>query len=1422
MEKTLYNLTNSQKSIWLTEQFYKNTSINNIVGYLKIEKNVNLEALEKAFNLFILKNDSFKLKITMQDGHAKQYFDEFIYEKLEIIDLKNELQLEEFEKSYPKKFFSLNNSFLFRAVLLRLPNNCGILVLATHHLISDAWTMTIALNEIYSNYNKLISSEPISDEKNPSYLDFIKSNDAYLKSDKFFKDKEYWDENFKELPNIISFKKSSTSISSNRKVFDFEEKLINKIEKYCTENKISVYIFLLAIFGIYFKNLFNSNRFVIGNPILNRSNFKEKHTTGMFVTVMPFLFNVDNSLCFSKYAENIALEQKKMYRHIKYPYHEILNQIKSEHNFSGSLYDIVFSYQNANIPDFCKWLPNYSQVESLQIHIKNLNEEKNSLSIHYDYLTDIFSEIDIDNMHNRILNIISQALNNKNILVSDFEIVNNAEKKFLLYDFNNTKVPYPNLSNIVKEFEKTAKKFPQKIAVSSSKESLTYKELNNRANIVAKKILSTNIETNIIAFSLKRSISLYVTILGILKSGHTYMPIDPDYPIDRINFMLKNSGTKILITTKDFLDNIKFSGNIIDFNSLSFTTSEKNLNLEISPDKLAYIMYTSGSTGIPKAVAIKHYNVLNFANAIFKRLNYEAESNETVLSVTTVCFDIFVFETFPTLLAGLHLFIANELEAKSPKLLSEIIKKQKITKILTTPSRIQLLFDDEKYASALNGLKEIILGGEPFPEILLNKLKSITKARLLNMYGPTETTVYSCFKDLTNTNTITIGKPIDNTQIYILNNSNKLLPINVVGEICIGGIGVGAGYYKNPEKTASAFIENPYIPNNIIYKTGDLGYINSNNEIICLGRKDHQIKIRGYRIELDDISNNIMTYPNINKCIVIDKEDKNGKKYLVAYFVSKENIDINALKKYLVDILPNYMIPSYFIKLDKIPLTLNHKVDRKALPEPQKTEFVKNEIILPKTKTEKILYENIKKELKLSQFGINTDLFDFNIDSLDIIRIQTRLLDDNIKLNTQDFYKYRTIEALAKFIEKEDSKESPIYDEIYLKNINNSFYKHNQIIKFEKNSYKNILLIGATGYLGMHLLNEFINSTSIHITCIIRNKKETSVVDRLQQLYKFYFNCKLPLDRVEIIEGDITKKYLGIGKTKYNELIKNIDLVINSAANVRYYGNYEDFKKINVDLPLALSNFCLENNIKFIHISTLGVSGNYLINLEKNYNIFREDDFYIGQKYTENVYIQTKFEAEMLLYQKASEGLNVTIIRVGNLTGRYSDGHFQKNIEENAFYNILRMILKYKILPNTMLNQFLEFTPIDLCAKAINLIINNLHSNKYVFHLFNQNYLSAQNLLNILKEQNIDISILSGNNFKTQILALSKTYPEENILQGIVNDLDDEVGLTFNSTVQQQNIYTNYYLDKLNFHWPIIDNSYIEKIVNYMRKNKYI
>lgn len=359
------------------------------------------------------------------------------------------------------------------------------------------------------------------------------------------------------------------------------------------------------------------------------------------------------------------------------------------------------------------------------------------------------------------------------------------------------------------------------------------------------------------------------------------------------------------------------------------------------------------------------------------------------------------------------------------------------------------------------------------------------------------------------------------------------------------------------------------------------------------------------------------------------------------------------------------------------------------------------------------------------------------------------------------------------------------------------------------------------GYLGIHLLQEFLESSDSHVTCIIRSKDETAE-ERLSKLYHFYFNKKLPQDRLTIINSDITKTRLGLPAAQYKELAQNLDVVVNSAANVKYYGDYENFEKVNVGVVKNLINLCIKYDLPLFHISTLGVSGNYLVNHQKNYNTFDENDFYIGQKYDENVYIGTKFEAEKLIYEKVPEGLNACILRVGNLTSSFSNGCFQQNFGDNAFYNILMMILKYHIIPNTMVNEFLEFTPVDLCAKAINKLIFNVESSRYVFHLFNENYIRVSDLLEIFESIGFTTNILSGQDFRQKILDMSNSHPEENILKGIVNDIDDTLGLSFSSTVSQKNLYTNSCLEKLNFSWLKITKEYIEKIITYLRKKKYL
>ena len=1422
MEK-LYNLSNQQKNIWYIEKFYKHTSINNIVGYLRIERNANVSALEKALNVLVKRHDSYRICFKTENGSPVQYVKPYEYVNVEIIDLKNKHELEYFEKSFPKEPIIKENVLAFKAKILRFKKqNMAILVLNVHHLITDAWSMSITLNEIYDNYNKIINNTEVEETEAPSYIDYLNNNDKYLLSTKFEKDKTYWESYFETIPNIVSFKDANNKISndSNREVFTINEVLSEKINSYCEKNGLSVYIFFLAVYSIYFRNILNVNNFVIANPILNRANKKEKETTGMFVSIMPFIINVLENTSFEEYAKSIASGQMQMYRHLRYPFDDIINDLRKKHNISGEIYDIVFSYQNSDIPDFCKWLPNYNQVESLQIHLKHLNLKNNNLSIHYDYLTDIFSKEDINSMHLRIISIINNILAKKNINTNDIELLTNKEIMQFQITHNQTTKLYPKSSNIVKQFEKIVKRYPNNIAVQDKETKLTYKQLNNYANILAKKIIDSNIQTQNIAFSLKRNVNIYVAILAVLKAGKTFVPIDPDYPIERIKYMLKNSNIEILISTKEFAKLVDFEGSLLQIEDIDFTQTKNNLNINIPSNSICYTIYTSGSTGIPKAVQIKHYNVLNFAYAMQKKLNYHPLAKQKAISLTTVCFDIFIFETFVSLLSGITVFIADELTCRNPKLLSQTIDDFKITKILTTPSRINLLFIDNKYVNSLKKIQEIILGGEPFTENLLKSLKNVTSSNIYNLYGPTETCVYSTFKDLTNTNEITIGTPIANTQVYILNENKKIMPDKSIGEIAIGGDGVGGGYYNDQEKTKKAFIKNPY-GNNTIYLTGDLGYYNNNKELVCLGRKDHQIKVRGYRIELNDISNNILKFDGISKCTVIDGE-KNGKQYLVAYYTTTKKVDKLELLKYLNSNIPNYMIPNYFIELDDLPLTLNHKVDRSALPEPTKENVILEEFVSPQSKTEKILHKLIRQELGLSRLSVTYDLFNYNIDSLDIISIQTKLLDENIKLNTQDFYKYRTVKKLAEKIDLENVDIEQNYSDELI-TVNNSFLKHkNGYAELQTNNYETVLITGITGYLGIHILNQFLDNSKSKIIAVVRDKNGVSGNTRLKELYKFYFNKKLPLGRITIINTDITKKNLGLNKELYNRLSSKINLIINCAANVHYYGEYEDFKKINIDVPDSLSDFCMQKNIKLVHISTMGVSGNYLVNKEKGFTNFSEDDFFIGQHYNDNIYIQTKFEAEKLLYEKTKNGLNASIIRVGNLTGRFSDGHFQKNISENAFYNILRIILKYRMLPNTMLSQFLEFTPIDLCSNAIYTIITNVNTDRRVFNVFNQNYLSAENLLNILKLLNINVDVISGNEFKDNILKLTKEYPEENILKGVVNDIDNKEGLSFSSTINQQNFATNYYLENSNFVWPIITKDYLNKIIEYIRKNKYI
>lgn len=789
MESNVYNLTNPQKSIWFTEQFYKGTPIENITGCVIVLEKLNLKALQKAINLFVKSNDSFRLKFTVKDDKPLQYLSSFSEFEIENVMVNTDEDIKDIEDKMSNTPFEVLDNLLFSFKTFTFPDGHGGFVITAHHLISDAWTAGLVVNEIMDYYEKIINSQ-IIDNQNPSYLDYITSEQEYLNSEKFNKDKEFWNEIFKTVPEVatipsINVENSNSSLSckAKRKQFVIPKETMNLINEFCKQNKASAFNFFMAVLAIYLSRVSSLDDFTIGTPILNRGNFKEKQTTGMYISTIPFRISINHKIPFAEFLSNISADFSKIFRHQKYPYQYLLEDLRKKDSSIPNLYNILLSYQNvrsnkqtSDINYESSWVGNNFISDDIDIHLYDMNDT-GDINIAYDYLISKYSIDDICSIHARFLYIINQVLENNDITLNEIEIVTPDEKKKILYDFNNTSADYPRDKTITQLFEEQVEKTPDNIAVVFEDQKLTYRELNERANSLASYLRSKKIGRNdIVGIMVNRSLEMIISILAVLKSGACYIPIDPEYPQDRIEYMLNNSNAKLLLTFKRLKNKVTFDNKLfVELDNELYNSNKDNLININEPDDLAYIIYTSGSTGKPKGVMLKHSNINNFIQGMCNVVDFN--SRKTIVSVTTISFDIFVLESLLPLQRGLKIVIANENEQNDARLFNALCLKNNVNIIQTTPSRFQVLISNLNELDYLEDITDILVGGESFPKMLLEKLQQLTKANIYNVYGPTETTVWSTVKNLTDETSITIGKPISNTRCYILDNNKKLLPV---------------------------------------------------------------------------------------------------------------------------------------------------------------------------------------------------------------------------------------------------------------------------------------------------------------------------------------------------------------------------------------------------------------------------------------------------------------------------------------------------------------------------------------------------------------------------------------------------------------------------------------------------------------------
>ncbi|MDP1880838.1 MAG: amino acid adenylation domain-containing protein, partial [Parachlamydiaceae bacterium] len=1008
----------SQQDIYFDHILDSSNPQYNIGTYVVINGNLNVELLkesiissEEVFDVFRFKSfstngptvslqePSSSIKITELDFTDKNWSDGLMRQWLQ---------------ERVNTPFDIHTRCLYDFVLIKKKKDGYLFYIGCHHLFSDGYGVPyVFLSYVFDKYHSLRTNE----EKKflyPSYLQLFKKSNDYLASDRYELDKNYWKDKFKNSQEPI-FQKRIKSVSfrtnSTQLFFNLSEQ--EKLKSFCLKNEISLQDLLIATLVVYYKKTHHLNFFDFCLPIHNRSDRKERQTLGVFSKLIPCRIELSNT-SLNELFKLIKANQRKDYRHKQFPVSHFNNMIQADVNNASRPFDVCVNYRYFRLETTetelsLKGFRNDAKFSKIPIEYSwcDFAEKGNeNLFLEITFREDCFTKEEIDLLGQRILFILDQFYNAVDNDINTINIVPNSETKQLLQVFNDTTVSYPKDKTIVELFEEQVAKTPNHIAVVFEQNELTYKELNEHSNQLAH-YLQKNYDIkpdDLVGIKQERSEWMIVSILGVLKSGGAYVPIDLNYPQERINYIEKDTKCKVCIDENE----------LSKFKESQTTYSKDKITFLAKPHNLSHVIYTSGSTGKPKGVMIEHKNTYSFIK--WSHYEFEASQFDTVLFTTSLNFDLSVFEIFYSLTQGKVLKIVKD-GLSIPKNLD----KDKRILINTVPSVVGALLQQ---GMSFESVSVLNMAGEPIPSNYKKELKGKVK-EIRNLYGPSEDTTYSTFIRIDKDQRDLIGKPISNTQVYILSEEAELRPIGVIGEICIGGSGLARGYLNQEELTREKFLENPFVAGERLYKTGDLGRWLADGNIEFIGRKDDQVKIRGYRVELGEIEHALQSHKEIEEVVVLTRENQNNENELVAYITSKEEQNTSELRSYLKQTLPEYMLPAYFVQLKELPLTSNGKIDKKALPDPQGLGLTSGiEYVAPRNAIEEKLVKIWQEVLQRENIGVKDDFFALGGHSLKAVRLSNEYWKElAVKLSLKDLFAHTSIELHVKLIQSSKKEE---------------------------------------------------------------------------------------------------------------------------------------------------------------------------------------------------------------------------------------------------------------------------------------------------------------------------------------------------------------------------------------------------------------
>lgn len=1036
-----YPLSLMQRRLWILSQHEAANIAYNMSGAYVFEGDLNVDILEKAFIQLISRHEI--LRTSFKENDQKEILQYIIEPENVSFKIKN-IDLRGAEKSILDQYlaedvmapFNLSSGKLLKASIYRLSEDSWVFSNVIHHIISDGWSMGIIVNELLYLYNTLVTGETVAlTPLNVQYKDYSSWQLAELSDSRLEFHKGYWINQFKgDLPvlDLSGGKQRPITKTYSGGVYSklISSELSDKLTEFLKTEETTLFMGLLSAVNVLFYHYTNQEDITIGSPIAGRDHADLENQIGFYVNTLALRTNFSKNDTFKTVLSKVKEVVLGAHEHQLYPFDELVSSLNLTRDMSRNpLFDvqvIVQNNQDTNNTELKDLSVNAYEGElphsSVFDLVFNFVESSHGLSTSILYNSDVFDSERIEQFGNHLEDLLVALLQNTELPIQDIKWLSEEEKQHLL-SFNSKQMDYDQSKTVIELVNQQVNKNPEAIAIAFEGTQISYLELHERSNQLAHFLLENyDIKPNdFVSIMMDRSELMFIGILGILKAGAAYVPIDPDYPVSRKEFILKDTNVKVLLTQSDYIFDLSYyQGEIFAMDLQLDTLADPVNNPEISvlPEHLAYIIYTSGSTGNPKGVVVTHANLqhsLAPRNEVYVPI-------KCFLLLSSFAFDSSVAGIFSTLTNGGKLAITTNANIANVNFIADYIVSEKVSHLLTVPSYYKFLL------TALQGketaMEEVTVAGETCPISLIeDHFKSKigeSGCQLFNEYGPTECSVWSSVHKYEEGKpvTATIGKPIANTYIYILNDKEGLVPVGVIGELHIGGNGVTKGYLNNPELTNQKFVKDPFKKLGLMYKTGDLGRWNSEGEIEFLGRKDNQIKVRGYRIELGEVQYAIEQSGFVQSAVVLTKENKSGDNELYAYLVADEALNTSDLKNYLKDLLPGYAVPAHFIALNSFPATPNGKIDTKALLEIGDTESrTGEEYVAPQTEEEIALVSIWQTVLDKEKIGVNDRFFDLGGDSIKVLKIVNGIFNEmQLEISISDIYTYDNISKLADFI----------------------------------------------------------------------------------------------------------------------------------------------------------------------------------------------------------------------------------------------------------------------------------------------------------------------------------------------------------------------------------------------------------------------